>query len=387
MSSFTPKKLILAGFVLVLLIGIPVMFFLLKQQKNTTNVAAATVLSLSAPPAAVNVGDPVNFDINVNPGGINKVSFLKLVLNYDPTKLATIDAGFAVNSWTIANGTQFTPSILQGPTYDDGTVTITVSTGQAPEDAIQGLTNTKIGTITFKAIATTDTTPTQVSFATTTQLLSIGASDQFSQNVLSNTTPASVSINAAQVIPTAIPTVVTPTPTVTPSTTASSSPTPTVTVSANAPTCSSLTLDKIAQGVAPYTLAFTVTGNSANSTISKVTFNFGDSITQDVTQSGGIGSSSVSAVLTHIYNVPGTFTATAVLTDTNGNLSSTANCTQIVTISQGTLTTSVATPTATQIAQVSPSPLPPTGPNNTIITVGAIGIILSVVGVFLLFAL
>ena len=381
--SLTPKKLILAGFAIVLLIGIPLMFFLLKQQKNTANPTASTTLSLTASTTTVNVGDTFNLDLNVDPGGVNQVSFLKLVLNYDTTKLATLDAGFSVNPWTLADGTQFTPSILQGPTYDAGTITVTISTGQDPKDAIQKLT--KIATFSFQAIGATETTPTQVSFATSTQVLSIGATNQYSQNILANTNPASITINQAQPTPTPTP-VITPTPTLTPSAT-TASPTPTIAISPNAPTCTSLTLDQTNQGTAPYTLAFTVAGSSSTSTISKATFDFGDGQTQDVTQNGGIGSNTVSIVLAHTYTVPGTYPASATLTDASGNVSSVTNCSQTITITQGTSTANTASPSGTLIAQVSPSPLPPSGPNNSIIMIGVIGIILAIIGASLLFAL
>jgi len=393
MSFLTPKKLILAGFAVVLLIAIPLMFFLLKQQKNvTTTATAATVVSLSPSSSTVNTGDLVNLDINVDPRGVNKVSFIKLVLNYDATKLATLDAGFTVSSWTLADGTQFTPSILQGPTYDSGTITVTVSTGQSPQDAIQKLT--KIGTLSLTAIGATQTTSTQVTFASSTQVLSIGSSDQFSQNILASTDPANVTINEVQAVPTVTPSAVTPMPTssviATPSPTpivSALSPTPSVTVNANSPVCAAMALDKPTQGIVPYIVNFTVTGSSSASTISKVSFNFGDGLTQDVTQSGGIGGNSVNVVLAHTYSLAGTYNATAILTDALGNLSSTANCSQTITVSQNALSTAVASPTATQIAQVSPSPLPPTGPNNTVIAIGGIGLMLTIIGAFLLLAL
>jgi hypothetical protein len=74
---------------------------------------------------------------------------------------------------------------------------------------------------------------------------------------------------------------------------------------AQAPTCQSLTLSGATNGTAPYSLTFTATGTSSASTISKVTFNFGDSAIQDVPQSGG--PSSVSVQASHTYNSAGTF--------------------------------------------------------------------------------
>jgi hypothetical protein len=111
--------------------------------------------------------------------------------------------------------------------------------------------------------------------------------------------------------------------------------TPTGTPVASGPSCSSLTINPSAQGTAPYTVNLTVNGQDNASTISKVTFDFGDGQTQDVTDSAGIGTNSISVLQSHIYNNPGSFTATAVLTDASGSISSVGNCSVTITVNNG----------------------------------------------------
>ncbi len=373
MSLPSGKKLLLLGFIAVLLVIIPLTVFIVQQQQKTQSSAQkSTTLGFNPSSTTVNVGDTVNLDIMMNPGN-NQVSFVKLIINYDPTKLATASAGSAVcpakpDDALCPNVVAF-PSVLQGPVYGPGTVSVTLSIGGSPQNIVQ--TTTKIGTIAFQAIAGTDAAPTQVTFAGQTQVLSIASTDQFNENVLSTVNPANITINAATAS-------ATPTPTPAPT----ASPTPAPTPNSQAPVCQSLALSGPATGTAPYTLTFTATGTSSASTINKVTFNYGDSATQDVTNSGGVGSNSVSVQTSHTYNGAGTFTATAVMTDALGNVSDTQSCTQTITVN--------ATPAPTQLAQATPTPgktLPPTGPDGKIMAAGVIGTILSVAGLLLFFAL
>jgi hypothetical protein len=322
----------------------------------------------------------------MNPGS-NQVSFVKLIINYDATKLATSAAGATIcptkpQDALCPNVVAF-PSILQGPIYGPGTISVTLSIGGSPQNIVQAAT--KIATLSFQALATTDPGTTQITIDSKQgQVLSIASTDQFNENVLSSVSPANITITAAVATPTptAEPTATpTPTPTPTPTAAPTAAPTavPTASPNAQAPVCQSLTLSGPTSGTAPYSLTFTTTGTSSASTISKVTYNFGDSAIQDVPQSGN--PSSVSVQTSHTYNSGGTFIASSTLTDALGNVSSaTTTCTQTITVN--------ATPTATVIAQATPKPtLPPTGPDGKILAIGTIGTILSVIGTLLFFAL
>ena len=389
MSLLSPKKLILLGFAVILLIAIPLTVYLVQRQQELRGKAApSTIISFVPESATTQVGQTVNFDISVNPG-TNQVSFVKLAIAYDPTKLKVTDNGFVPN--TVAF-----PTILQEPAYDSGSVSATLSVGADPTKVIQ--TITKIATVTFEALAQTESgIPTRIIFDNQTQVLSIGSGDVFNENVLSTTNPASVTITAGTAIsPTATPTmpIISPTatpaltPTATPRITPTSVPTPTQIVvqpTNQAPSCTALTLDQAATGTVPYTLAFTAVGNDTDGTISKVSFSFGDGISQDETQAGGIGTNAVNVTSSHTYSTAGTFTATATLTDDGGAVSNVASCTQNITVNSAIAVVPTTPPppvVATQIPTV-----PPTGPRETIIGIGAVGVILTIIGGLLLFIL
>lgn len=394
---FSAKRLLLIGFFAIILVAIPVtVYFLQQQQQVNSHAQAATSLSFSPPstqasPLQKNVGDTFGLDLSVDPS-TNLVSFVRLEIQYDPTKLATASANGA--DAFEPNKAAF-PSINEGPIYQDGKILVTVSVGSDPTKAIQ--TPTKIGTITFKALASTDT-PTLVSYGAQTQVLSIGSADQASENVLSSVSPAAIMIAGAATTPTPSPSV-TETPTDTPTPTiASDTPTPTPTVaqvtdtptptiastpSANnqVPVCTGLTATP-ASGSAPLVVNFTAQGNDPDGTISKVTFNFGDGDVTPITD--GMGTSSVQTQTTHTYNSGGTFTASAVLTDNNaGDSVSSGSCTQTIVVDGP-----IATPTATLTASDTPTPtLGNPGPGSTIIGLGAFFTALSVIGAILFFAL
>jgi hypothetical protein len=373
MSFFSGKKLLLVGFIIVLLVAVPVTVYLVQQQQQTKSSAeAATKLSLVESPKTVKKNENVTFDIIADPSNINQIGYIKLVLIYDPTKLATITGSFAVAQWPSSDGSTFTPSIPIGPEYGEGTVTVEMSVGGSPQNVLQR--STKIGTITFKALDVTEAgVPTQVTFGNQTQVLSLGGTnnaDEGALSVLSNSTPGQVIITEAGAG------TGTPTDTPTPTDTGDVTETPTPTTSVGL-TCSSLTLDPGNSGTAPFAVNLTAVGNSETSTISKVAFTFGDGQTQEVTDSGGVVTNSISVLTSHTYATSGTFNASATITDVDGN-TATGNCKATVTVK--------AEAGASPTAVASPSPLPPTGPTG-LITVGAIGVMLTFIGAILLFAL
>lgn len=389
MSFLSGKKLLLVGFIVVLLIAIPVTVYLVQQQQKTKSSAeAATTLSLAPVTQTAKVGDTATFEIWIDPASINQVQSVKVVLTYDSTKLATTEGSFTVLPWPATDGTTFTPSVLLGPNYTPGTITTLMTIGGSPQNVIT--TRTKIATVSFKALAKTDGVPTQIAFSSQSQALSQGGStstDEAGANIISNTSPGSVNITDESVISPTVTFTPTPTLTVTPTPTGIVTLTPTVTSTPTSGlTCTALTLDGSSTGVVPFSVNMTATGNSTGSAITNVSFDYGDGQTQDVADSGGIGTSSISVLTTHTYATSGIFNASATLTDENGNVS-VGGC--VIAIIVNNATNSTLTPTSTlspTIAGESPSPLPPTGPTG-LITVGLIGIVISFIGVVLLLAL
>lgn len=376
-SAFGGKKILLLGFIFILLVAIPLTVYILqKQQEVRSRAVAATNLYFTEPGKTTpplttlqkSVGDTFDLDIIVDPGtNQNQVSFIALNITYDGSKLDVVDSKLRVNE------TAF-PAILKAPSYTSGNTSVTISIGADPAKVITAVT--KVATITFKVTARSSTDPTISIAFTGSQVLSIASSDQPSENVLASSTPLSLTIvPAAGATPTA-------------------SPTP-ASGQSKAPECTSLNTDRTPSGAAPFALALIANGNDSDGTINKVTFNFGDGPTQDVTQGGGIGTKTVSVQIAHEYKNAGTFKASAVLTDNSGAVSNSTSCTQTITVTGGvggaigpTATAAAApsavTPTATAAAKVT---ITPPGPGDSIVGIGVAGVVLSILGGLLLLAL
>ena len=373
-SSFSRKKLLLLGFLFVMLLAIPATVYLVKQQQDIrTRAVPNTTLTFTPAEETASVGDEVSFDIFVSPGN-NQVSFIKLVLKYDPEILATTEDGFTVDPLSNL-------SIIQGPVVGTDELSVVLTVQADPTKVIQ--TNTKIGTVLFEVIAPSDL-PTQISFdQNQIQISSIAAPDSFTENVFLNGTPASITILGDVDL--------SPTPTATPSATPtptepSESPTPTPIdddddLSGNeVPTCDLLTTDLDTSGIAPYTLVFTAEGSDFDGTIQKVTFDFGDTNIEDITEGGGIGTSTVSIENTHTFETSGTFNTSVVFTDDLDGVSDADFCSlDIVVSSDGDSEATVsATPTPT---------IADPGPREAIVGIGFLGAILFIIGTLLFFAL
>src|SRR3989344_2827422 len=207
MPIFTPKKLILFGLMVIILIAIPLTVYLVgKQQELKSKAAPSTTLTFLPSSATTTVGQVVSFDIILNPNS-NFVSFVHLIISYDPTKLEKSGDGFSVNTIVFPGFDKSKPPV---PTFDpSGKITVDLAIGGSPTDFIQK-NNTKVGTLTLKAIASTGGIASPITFGSETQVLT-GQGDQFNTNVLSSTTPASVTITEAGTL------TPTPTPTLTPS--------------------------------------------------------------------------------------------------------------------------------------------------------------------------
>lgn len=381
MSTISAKKILLLGFIAVMLVAIPLSVYVAqKQQQTKTQASVSTSLSFNPPKKDVTkVGEIISFDIMLDPdpgagNPPNQVSFAKLIINYDPLKLAIVDLGLVPT-------TAF-PTVLEEPAYSSGSVSVTLSIGSDPTKAIQ--TKTKIAAISFKTLTVTD--GTKIVFATGTQVLSVASGDQAGENVLlANPVPAIV-------------TVIEVSPTIGPTTSPVSSKI----------TCTGLGLDRSPNGNAPYSIALTGSGNASIGTITKASFNFGDGPIEDVLQGGGIGTNSVSVQKAHTYQNPGSYTASVVFTADNGTLSSLSNCTQAITVNSPGVGIGGAggppSPTGTEVAQIAPTviptviteqlspspiltPIPPTGPSPKLIGIGIAGAILSIIGGIIFFVL
>lgn len=389
------KKLLLLGFVVVLLVVIPLTVYLVQQQQKLgVGAAPSTVLSFIPSTKSVAPGEAFTLDVNMAPGG-NEVSFIKLTINYDPTKLEPNALGTSCplnSSYVICPTSSLFPGTpLQGPTISASSVSITLSVGSNPASAIK--TATKIATIGFKAKDSAGTT--SVSYGSDSQVLSIANADQFNENVLLNSQPATITIAGAAT---------SPSPVASGSTTPAASPAG-ATGSNKIPVCSSLALDRSATGTAPYSITFTGQGTDSDGTITKATFNFGDGTITDVTTGGGIGTNSVNVPISHTYNNPGTFSAKVTFTDNQSGVSAdTANCTKQITVnaaaSGGTSTTQTVTVTASASAtpEATPTPvaiaedttkggLPSVGPGETILGLGGLGVVAAIIGLLILIAL
>lgn len=384
------KKLLLLGFVVVLLVIIPLTVFLVQQQQKVgVGAAPSTVLSFIPSTKSVAAGEAFTLDVNMAPGG-NEVSFIKLTINYDSTKLEpnALGTNCSVNSSYVIcpNSSLFPGAPLQGPTSTANSISVTLSVGSNPASAIK--TATRIATIGFKAKDSAGTTT--VSYGSDSQVLSIANADQFNENVLLNSQPATITITGGSSTPTA---------------SASATPSSGATGSTNSvPVCTALNLDRSASGTAPYSITFTGQGTDSNGTITKATFNFGDGGITDVTTGGGIGTNNVNVPISHTYNNPGSFTAKVNFTDNQSGISAdTTSCTkqitvsaasggsgttQIVTVTASASATPQATPTPTPIAEeTTKGGLPEVGPGDGILGLGGLGAISLIIGLLILFAL
>ena len=369
------------GFLVVVIIAIPITIFLVQQQLQTrTQATPNTTLSFTPGTQSAEVGEDVTFNILMSPGN-NQVNYVKLVIKYDSTKLTASESSFTVNE---ASGL----SILQGPVMGADTISVALSVGSDPTKVIQ--TDTNIGSVTFN-VTGGSALPTDVTFDATTEIRSInGANDDaYNENVFLSGTPASVTILGGEEI--------SPTPTIevlspTPEATVSVSPTPEQTESlSEIPICSSIGMDVAASGIAPYTITFAVSGTDIDGTIEEASFDFGDGNFEDVTSGGGISTDTIDVTLAHTYYTPGDYIVSVILTDDTGETSDTNSCTTNVTITDefGNITSddTEETETTEELYNELTPTLAPTGPAETIVGIGALGAILFVIGTLLFFAL
>lgn len=390
MRDLSAKKLLLLGLGSILLVAIPlVVFFIGRQQDLESQATPATTLTFSpsstqTTPLQKKTGETITLDVTVNPG-TNIVNLLKLNITYDQVKLTPSKISPCNTFFCPATTSSLVP-IGDGPTNTTpGIISVSLASSD-PLKAIQ--IPTKIGTLYFDAKAVTDTTPTQVAFGANTAATSSNCDfaasgttncpDQPGENVLLSTGLLPAFITIAQGI--------TPTPSG---------------GQLQSPTCTGLNIDRAATGTAPYSLTFTANGTTPNTSINKVTFDFGDGPALAVTQGTGIGTKTVSIQTAHTYNNPGTFKATATITDnTEAPSTITTACTQTITVTaaqsggggSGSGTQSAVLVTATPVP-AQPTALPQKtfttepGPGNAVIITGVAGGILTIIGATLFFLL
>ena len=361
------KKLILLGFGLTLLIGLPLAIFVLQNQSQTTTQSGAapvTKFSFSGP-AQADAGTNFDESLVVDPGGTNQVTFIKFTFTYDPHFIDKQATPVTIDT------TKYT--ILQTPTVNCTdtlcTVTATLSIGSNQSAVIKSATSVAI--IDLIAKADTDANGTQLLFVTgQNQALSVGASDQAAENVFQSGTPATIVIGASgsgggSGTPTGNPS---DTPTLSPTGTGGGGGGGTGGGGSNTSvSCTSFTADKTS-GNAPLTVTFTTVGTSATDSITQLDFNYGDGSTDIVASGSGIGTGDINNQISHTYSNNGAFNAYAVLTTASGATSDTTNCKQTITV--GAITQASASPTG----------LPPTGPGETFVLIGIAGALLTAVG-------
>lgn len=360
------NKFFIIGNILLLLAVIPITLYVVKRQTDLRSKAApSTVLSFTPASASTTVGQTVKLDIIVDPGQ-NIVSIVEMTVQVDPDKFDIV---------SLERNTTAFSSLLKGPTINkDGTAYLSVSTSTDPSKAIQ--TQTRAATLTLKAKAATSGAPSIVKFskAPQTEVLSTSTADGPTENVLSSSATASITVSGGG------------------QSGGGGNPAP-------KPTCTAINLDKAPTGILPYVLTFTGVGSSSTGTITKASFNFGDGVTQDVTSGGGIGTNAASPQIAHTYSNPGTFNASVTFTDNANTVSDIGPCTTAITVSAPITPTIVATdsaqatpsptliveaPTATPTTTIAePSPtLPVTGTLQTTLTI--LGVAGATIGIGLL---
>lgn len=185
------KKRILIAIALTAFLILPVTLLLIsRQQTVSTQASSGTSLSFTPEsneeqPIETTTNKDLSLDLMVEPGEGNLISFVKFVIEYDPTYVTVADNAFVTNSENF-------PEVLEEITIEDGTVTGSISVGSDVTKAVS--TPTKIGTLTFVPKKETVDTPTVITYTADSQVLSVGEEDDPDASVLSNTGAAFVTV-------------------------------------------------------------------------------------------------------------------------------------------------------------------------------------------------
>lgn len=191
--EITKKKLFIFLSLLVVIIAIPLTVYLSqRQQEIRSRAEKSTTLTLTPPNQNISVGEDAKLVVTLDPG-VNQVNFVKFTIKFDPARfnpaltVFNVDPDSSLKAVGASSLTSYTK---------DGEVTFTLSVGSDPTKVVQ--TATKLGTIILPALKDAATGSTSVVFdEAKTQVRSIGGKDTFTENVLSSTVPATVTIGAA----------------------------------------------------------------------------------------------------------------------------------------------------------------------------------------------
>ena len=190
-NNWSTKKKIAAILLGILaIVGIIVTIFLVQRQQELRGRAEkSTTLTLTPPNQDVSPGDDAKLDVVINPG-INQVNFVKFTIKFNPDKFDP--------SLTVFNVNPDSPLKPLGDSSftsykEEGEVTFTLSVGS---DATKVVRETvKLGTILLPTRDDAGAGAEQISFnENETQVRSTLGTDAFTENVLSSTTPATVTI-------------------------------------------------------------------------------------------------------------------------------------------------------------------------------------------------
>jgi len=181
----------IGGFLVLAVVGVSV-WFIRQQTVTNQHAAASTTFAFTPASQTGTVGQAVPADISVNPG-TNQVSIVKISLNYDGSKLqaSSGSAAFTVNQSAFPQTLQ-TPSVSCNNTQCTLTATYSIS---SPTQVIQSTTT--VGTVHFTALANTSGSTTSVTFGSTSAAYSTSTVDNASENILSSTSPLTLTINDA----------------------------------------------------------------------------------------------------------------------------------------------------------------------------------------------
>jgi len=191
--SSKKKIFILSGFIVLLLIVLPVTLYMYRQNQVTNTEAEKTVnltfapgFSQTANSLYIPAGSTFTLDVYLDPGA-NSVSFVKLEMDYDATKFAP--AGGFIPDQNVFS--QIVESVDQ-----PGKITATLSVGTDLSKAVK--VKTKIGTLALKALDNAPSTSSVISFGPSTQALSVSNNSSYNENVIANQTPVTIQINKPQ---------------------------------------------------------------------------------------------------------------------------------------------------------------------------------------------
>ncbi len=192
MSKILSNKKVsfLFSLVLIIALGLIVSLALTRQEnRNKASVIPSlyfTPSSTSENPLIKNVNDTFTLDLMVDPGN-TAASFVTFAIQYDPEKLTVLsEEDVKINIAAF-------PNLLEGPFVNPASVEGTVSIGSDPTKGIT--VPTKVASITFKTLGNTAGSITTISHKNYSLILSVGANESASQNVLGLTSPSYIQIN------------------------------------------------------------------------------------------------------------------------------------------------------------------------------------------------